>query len=115
VKITIETEDGKPSVAGMDEGRGVTGAESREEMAPPPEVAARAAAAGALSAGAAPAEVRGEQPPAFTPQPGTPGTTVEGQGEAQSGLAAGGAPDLGGQVEEVEVPVDESAEGEPEE
>lgn len=114
MKITIETEDGKSSVD-MDQGGAVTQGETPETTAPPPEVAARAAAVGALSAGPAPSEARSEGPAVFIPQPGTPATTIEGQGGAPIDLAAGAAPDLASNVEEEEIFEDESAEGEPEE
>ncbi|MGH2775957.1 MAG: hypothetical protein ACRDJT_11080 [Actinomycetota bacterium] len=89
MRIVIETDEGKePSV----QAEPSAGAEAA--AAPPPEVAARAAAEGALSAGPAPELPRDEGPIAFLPEPGTPSTAPQLAPGAPEDASAGSAPDF---------------------
>jgi hypothetical protein len=109
VRITIDI-DGTP-VSG-DEGSGTTsisGAEALEAAVPPPDVAARAAAQGAISAGPAPSDATAEGPAVFLPTtPGTPETAPTDSPAALAGQSAGAAPALltGATLDEVDVEVD---------
>jgi len=92
MRIVIETDEGKePSV------QAEPSAAAGEEAAatPPPEVAARAAAEGALSAGPAPEIARDEgAPTTFLPEPSTPATAPQTGPGALEDASAGSAPDF---------------------
>jgi hypothetical protein len=100
MRITIESdgEEVKASTAESGAPQGASGT-----SAPPGEVAARAAAEGALSAGPAPAELSGEGTAPFTPAPGTPETTPESRGADEGDQSAGAAPGFAADVTEVDV------------
>jgi len=87
MRIVIETDEGKgPSVqADPTAEAGAT---------PPTEVAARAAAEGALSAGPAPEPMRDEGPTTFVPEPGTPATAPQVAPGAPEDASAGSAPNF---------------------
>lgn len=88
MRIVIDTEEGKkPSVRGEPTPEGEPGA-----AVPPPEVAARAAAIGAASAGPAPAAIRAEGSAPFITEPVTPAIGPEDVGEAAQNMSAGAAP-----------------------
>ena len=91
MRIVIEMDEGKgPSVQ-----TDPTGAESGAVTTPPAEVAARAAAEGALSAGPAPEPMRDEGgPTTFVPEPGTPSTAAQVAPGAPEDASAGSAPDF---------------------
>jgi hypothetical protein len=110
MRIVIETDEGKgPSVQA--EPTATTVAESAET--PPPEVAARAAALGASSAGPAPEPLREEGAPTpFIAEPGTPATAPQVAPGAPEDASAGTAPDFALGILEVD---EESAEEEAEE
>lgn len=92
MRIVIETDEGKePSVQA--EPSAAAGEEAPET--PPPEVAARAAAEGALSAGPAPELARDEGgPTTFLPEPSTPATAPQTGPGALEDASAGAAPDF---------------------
>jgi hypothetical protein len=102
MRITIESdgEEVKTSTgeSGTPSGQGAPGT-----SAPPGDVAARAAAEGALSAGPAPAELSGEETVPFTSGPGTPETTPESRGADEGDQSAGAAPGFAADVTEVDV------------
>jgi hypothetical protein len=91
------------------------GAQVEEGVAPPADLAARAAALGASSAGPAPTEAGIEGPVTFVAEPGLPETTLEDVRGA-AGMSAGGAPEFAaGSVEVEEAQSAEEAEPAPEE
>lgn len=107
MRIIIETKDGeeKPTV----QPRAAAEAET-EAVAPPSDLAARAAAMGAFSAGPAPPEAAVEAPTPFVGEPGTPETAPEEARGAAGGMSAGAAPDFAaGPLDAQQV----EAEGEP--
>jgi hypothetical protein len=90
MRIVIEMDEGKgPSVQTHP-----TVADAAGETAPPAEVASRAAAEGALSAGPAPEPMRDEGPTTFVPEPGTPATAAQVAPGAPEDASAGSAPDF---------------------
>lgn len=108
MRIVIEMDEGKgPSV----QADPTATAEPEAGATPPAEVAARAAAEGALSAGPAPEPMRDEGgPTTFVPEPGTPSTAQQVAPGAPEDASAGSAPDFAlGTLDE------ELAEEEPEE
>lgn len=109
MRIVIETDEGKgPSVQA--EPTATTEAESAET--PPADVAARAAAIGALSAGPAPEPLREEGAPTpFIAEPGTPATAPQVAPGAPEDASAGSAPDFAlGTLEVDEESAEEGAE-----
>lgn len=80
-------------------------APSADETSVPPEVAARAAAEGGMSAGRAPAEAMTDGPAVFTNEPGTPESTPTGGPTAPGGQSGGSAPAFltGATLDEVQV------------
>lgn len=74
-------------------------------VAPPPDVAARAAAEGALSGGPAPVDVAAAGPVVFTGAPTTPGSTPTDPQGGAAGESAGAAPQhlTGAAVQETQV------------
>jgi len=116
MRIVIETDEGKePSV----QGESAAGTGEEAAATPPPEIAARAAAEGALSAGPAPELARGEGvPTTFLPEPTTPATSPETGPDALEDASAGSAPDFAQgdlAVDEQEVEEEEDSEDEDEE
>jgi hypothetical protein len=92
MRIVIEMDEGKgPSV----QADPTATAEAETGATPPAEVAARAAAEGALSAGPAPEPMRDEgAPTTFVPEPGTPSTAPQVAPGAPEDASAGSAPDF---------------------
>lgn len=92
MRIVIETDEGKEASVQAE-----PSAAAGEDAAPtpPPEVAARAAAEGALSAGPAPELPRDEGgPTTFLPEPITPATAPQTGPGAIEDASAGAAPDF---------------------
>jgi hypothetical protein len=92
MRIVIETDEGKEASV-----QGEPSAAAGEDAAatPPPEVAARAAAEGALSAGPAPELPRDEGgPTTFLPEPSTPASAPQTGPGAIEDASAGAAPDF---------------------
>lgn len=114
MRITIETEDGGKAQgvstqADQAEVEGGT-AEGDAAVSPPAELAARAAAIGAVSAGPAPSEMVNEGPVSFVEAPGTPATAPQGGRTGAEDISAGGAPEFAaGEVhsEEIEAGTEE--------
>jgi hypothetical protein len=105
MRITIDVSDSQEPGAGTSATVSTPQQSGYEPaVAPPPDVAARAAAEGALSGGPAPADATAAGPIVFTGAPGTPGATPTPQGAA-AGESAGAAPQFltGGAVEETQV------------
>ena len=106
MRIVIETDEGvtpKPSV------HAEPGPQAETTPAPPPEIAATAAALGAAPAGPAPSEAAGSEPTTFVTQPVTPETAPDGG----TSTSAGAAPEfaLGTLVEVEEEREEGDAEG----
>lgn len=91
MRIIIETGEGeeKPSV----QPEGAAEPEPRA-VAPPTDLAARAAAMGAASAGPAPAEAGVDGPSSFVQEPGTPETAPDDARGESGSVSAGAAPDF---------------------
>jgi hypothetical protein len=103
MRITIQTE-GEDVTTEKAESAVPSEQESPGAAAPPPEVAARAAAQGALSAGPAPAELGSEGTASFIPTgPGTPETSLELSTAAEGDVSAGAAPSFSADVTEIEI------------
>jgi hypothetical protein len=110
MRIVIEMDEGKgPTVQADPTATAETAADGG--ATPPADVASRAAAEGALSAGPAPEPMRDEgAPTTFVPEPGTPSTAQQVAPGAPEDASAGSAPDFAlGTLDE------ELAEGEPDE
>jgi hypothetical protein len=113
MRITIETEDGEKvqkAAAPPEQAE----AEGGPEVSPPAELAARAAAMGAASAGPAPAEMAADEPTLFIGEPGTPETAPEAGTSGAQDMSAGGAPGFAVGEVQVEEAETESEEGETE-
>jgi hypothetical protein len=113
MRIVIEMDEGKgPSVQADP-----TAADAEGGTTPPAEVASRAAAEGALSAGPAPEPMRDEGgPTTFVPEPGTPSTAQQVAPGAPEDASAGSAPDFAlGTLDVDEEETDEAVEEETEE
>jgi hypothetical protein len=113
MRIVIETGDGeeRPTIQPWPT-PGPTAEAEPEAVAPPADLAARAAAMGAFSAGPAPSEAGVEAPTPYVQEPGTPETAPEEARASVGGMSAGAAPDFAaGPLEAQRV----EAEGEPEE
>jgi hypothetical protein len=111
MRIIIETKDGeeKPTIQPGPTPGPAAEAETGA-VAPPLDLAARAAAMGAFSAGPAPPEAAVEGPTPFVQEPGIPETALEEDRGAVGGMSAGAAPDFAaGPLDAQEV----EAEGEP--
>jgi hypothetical protein len=102
MRIIIETEEGKkPSV----QPEPTVEAEAGAAVAPPRELAARAAEIGASSAGPAPVEMGAEGSAPFVGGPGTPETAAYDDRSPAGSTFAGAAPDFAAgalEVDEVE-------------
>ncbi|HSI81486.1 MAG TPA: hypothetical protein VK919_12640 [Solirubrobacterales bacterium] len=106
MKIIIKTDEEEKPAARRER------AEEPEAAAPPEELAARAEALGAASAGQAPAETRAEGPPPFVEEPGAPETAPPTHA-VEGAMSAGAAPSLAiGEPEVEEVEAGESADAE---
>jgi hypothetical protein len=103
MRITIQTE-GEDVTTEKAEPAAPSKQETPGAGAPPAEVAARAAAEGALSAGPAPAELGTEGTASFIATgPGTPETSPEPITAGEGDESAGAAPSFSANVPEIEV------------
>jgi hypothetical protein len=92
VRVTIDISGVPDSGDEASASASVQGRET-ETAAPPPDVAARAAAQGAISAGPAPSDAAADGPAVFVPSaPGTPETASPDGPQALAGQSAGAAP-----------------------
>jgi hypothetical protein len=98
MRITIDTEGKEVTTSTGAPGSGGDGGGAPES--PPKDVAQRAAAQGALSAGPAPAEFGSEGTAPFVPTPATPETSPEAGGTETGAQSAGAAPGFATQVSE---------------
>jgi hypothetical protein len=108
MRVSINIDDQEVSVSAPNDARDETPSGQPPAVEPPADLAARAAAVGAISAGPAPAH-----PPAGT-DPGAPGISVQTAdlsapvNVASDAISAGAAPDQADPTEVIEGPGEES-------